>query len=171
MNCQVDRQISGRARIGRLVFICTHNSRRSHLSQVWAQVGAAVHGLDGVHTFSGGTEATACNPRTVAAMQRAGFGVSVADTQHGEGNPTYRVEAGDGVEPMMCWSKKYGDAANPADGFLAVMTQQCGPKLSACPWSVGPFAALADPKVSDGTAEEGPPTMSVSGRSGPRCST
>ena len=140
-----------------LVFICTHNSRRSHLSQVWAQVGAAMHGLVGVHTFSGGTEATACNPRTVAAMQRAGFGVSVADTQHGEGNPTYRVKAGDGVEPMMCWSKKYGDSANPADGFLAVMT--CSSADQSCPLVHGASARFAvpyvDPKVSDGSAEEG----------------
>ena len=140
-----------------LVFICTHNSRRSHLSQVWAQVGAAIHGLDGVHTFSGGTEATACNPRTVAAMKRAGFGISVANTQHGEGNPTYRVEAGDGVEPMMFWSKKYGDAANPADGFLAVMT--CSSADQSCPLVHGASARFAvpyaDPKVSDGTVEEG----------------
>ena len=34
-----------------LVFICTHNSRRSHLAQVWAQVGAELHGLDGVRVL------------------------------------------------------------------------------------------------------------------------
>src|SRR6478752_7363247 len=43
----------------RLTFICTHNSRRSHLAQIWAQVTAAHYGVGGVETFSGGTEATA----------------------------------------------------------------------------------------------------------------
>jgi len=44
-----------------LTFICTHNSRRSHMSQIWAATAAYYYGLDGVSTFSGGTEATACN--------------------------------------------------------------------------------------------------------------
>src|SRR5690606_25567344 len=56
----------------KLTFICTHNSRRSHLSQIWAHVAAEYYGLVGVETFSGGTEATAFNPRAVAAMQRCG---------------------------------------------------------------------------------------------------
>ncbi len=51
-----------------LIFICTHNSRRSVLGQVWAQVAAARYGISQVATFSGGTETTACNPRTVAAL-------------------------------------------------------------------------------------------------------
>src|SRR5689334_2999242 len=36
-----------------LTFICTHNSRRSHMSQIWAQTAAYYYGLDRVHTFSG----------------------------------------------------------------------------------------------------------------------
>ena len=53
-----------------LTFICTHNSRRSHLSQIWAQAAAEFYDVPGVKTFSGGTEATACNERTVAALKR-----------------------------------------------------------------------------------------------------
>jgi len=53
-----------------ITFICTHNSRRSHLGQIWAQTASAYYGLSGVRTFSGGTEATACNERTVAALMR-----------------------------------------------------------------------------------------------------
>lgn len=139
-----------------LVFICTHNSRRSHLAQVWAQVGAELHGLDGVRTFSGGTESTACNPRTVAAMQRAGFEVSVHDQDHGEENPTYAVLPGPSSTPQFCFSKTYGDDANPDSGFAAVMT--CSSADKGCPIVYGAAARFAtpyvDPKVSDETDQE-----------------
>lgn len=140
-----------------LVFICTHNSRRSHLAQVWAQVGADLHGLDGVRTFSGGTESTACNPRTVAAMQRAGFEVSAHDQDHGEDNPTYAVLPGPSSTPQLCFSKTCGDDANPDSGFAAVMT--CSSADKGCPIVYGAAARFAtpyvDPKVSDGTDQEG----------------
>ena len=139
-----------------LTFICTHNSRRSHLAQVWAQVAADMAGLEGVRTFSGGTEATACNPRTVAAMKRAGFEVVVADTLHGATNPTYEVTAGPDLTPMHCFSKTYGHKANPGEGFGAVMT--CSSADRGCPIVYGSAARFStpyiDPKVSDGTAEE-----------------
>jgi hypothetical protein len=60
----------------KLTFICTHNSRRSHIAQLWAAAGAAYYGVPNVATFSGGTEATAFNPRAVAALERAGFRVA-----------------------------------------------------------------------------------------------
>ena len=139
-----------------LTFICTHNSRRSHLAQVWAQVAADVAGLEGVRTFSGGTEATACNPRTVAAMTRAGFVVVVGDTLHGATNPTYEVSAGPGLAPMRCFSKTYAHGANPGEGFGAVMT--CSSADRGCPLVYGSAARFStpylDPKTSDGTAEE-----------------
>ena len=40
----------------RLNFICTHNSRRSHLSQVWAQTMAYHCNIQNVFCYSGGTE-------------------------------------------------------------------------------------------------------------------
>ena len=77
----------------KLTFICTHNSRRSHLSQIWAQVAAEYFGISKVETFSGGTEATAFNPRAVAAMQRCGLKITTtnADTS----NPHYEVRTHD----------------------------------------------------------------------------
>src|SRR6186713_2799709 len=56
-----------------LNFICTHNSRRSQLSQLWAQAAAYYYGVAEVFCYSGGTEATAFNLRAVKAMQDAGF--------------------------------------------------------------------------------------------------
>ena len=67
----------------KLNFICTHNSRRSHMAQIWTQTAAAYYGLDGVETYSGGTEATEFNPNAVAALKRAGFRMR----RSGEENP------------------------------------------------------------------------------------
>ena len=139
-----------------LIFICTHNSRRSHLSQVWAQTAADMLGLDGVRTYSGGTEATACNPRTVEAMKRAGFEVTTQDTLQGATNPTYLVQAGSTLDGMPCFSKTYGHDVNPQSGFVAVMT--CVSADRGCPIVYGADARFAvpyiDPKVSDGTDQE-----------------
>jgi len=59
--------------IAELVYICTHNSRRSHFGQIWGATAAAFYGVTNLKTYSGGTEATACNERSVAAMKRVGF--------------------------------------------------------------------------------------------------
>ena len=56
-----------------LTFICTHNSRRSHMSQIWAQTAATYFGIPNVVCYSGGTEATAFNDRAVTALE--GFGL------------------------------------------------------------------------------------------------
>ncbi len=139
-----------------LIFICTHNSRRSHLAQVWAQTAADMLSLEGIRTFSGGTEATACNPRTVEAMKRAGFHVATADTLHGATNPTYSVQAGSTLESMPCFSKTYSHEVNPQSGFAAVMT--CSSADRGCPIVYGADARFAvpyvDPKVSDDTDQE-----------------
>jgi arsenate reductase len=137
----------------KLTFICTHNSRRSHLSQIWAATAAAHYGLsDFVDTYSGGTEATAFNPRAVAAIERAGFKVvgSVGN------NPTYKVNFAEGANPMRCYSKKYDDPANPRENFMAVMT--CSEADQNCPFIPGAESRIAlpynDPKEADGTELE-----------------
>ena len=136
----------------RLVFICTHNSRRSHMSQLFATVAATSYGIDGVETFSGGVEATAFNPRAVAALERAGFQTA----NPGGDNPHYRVTYARDRPPVEAFSKKYDDPANPHDGFAAVMT--CSQADKNCPSIQGSSLRVAvpyeDPKVSDGTPEE-----------------
>ncbi|MEP1034424.1 protein-tyrosine-phosphatase [Ekhidna sp.] len=135
----------------KLNFICTHNSRRSHLSQVWAQVLASHVGIE-ISTFSGGTEATAFHPNAVAALRRAGF-----EIQAGEGkNPKYKVSFSEDQKPMICFSKTFGDSVNPKENFAAIMT--CSEADSGCPIVPGAEARIQlfyeDPKVSDGTPEE-----------------
>lgn len=140
----------------KLIFICTHNSRRSHFSQVWSQLAAHHFGMDSaVSTFSGGTEATAFNERSVAALRRAGFDIHPAS--FGE-NPKYAVGYALDRKPMVCYSKKYNDHdENPSSGFAAVMT--CSDADEKCPIVYGAEARFStpyvDPKVSDGSAEEG----------------
>lgn len=136
-----------------LIFICTHNSRRSHISQIWAQTAAAYYGIPNVVAYSGGTEATAFNPRAVKAMEDAGF--KIVKTTEGA-NPIYEVKFSDDARSVTAFSKKYDDAFNPKNGFCAVMT--CSHADQNCPLVLGAAARVAtpydDPKEFDGTAQE-----------------
>lgn len=135
-----------------LTFICTHNSRRSHLSQLWAATAAWYYALDHVRTHSGGTEATAFNPRAVAAVERAGFHVVKPSGK----NPRYEVGFTTDRNPEVCWSKVYNNPANPRKDFCAVMT--CSEADENCPIVFGALDRISlpyiDPKEADGTPEE-----------------
>lgn len=137
----------------KMTFICTHNSRRSHMSQIWAQTAAAVFGVPRVRTFSGGTEATAFNPRAVAAIARAGF---LVDESAPSENPVYSVRFAESAEPMSCFSKVFDEAPNPTSDFVAVMT--CSAADASCPIVPGTDLRVAipfeDPKAFDGTDQE-----------------
>jgi protein-tyrosine-phosphatase len=150
----VRRQIAA-GQAARLTFICTHNSRRSHLAQVWAKTAAAYYGLAGVETYSGGTEATAFNPRATNALLRAGFAITVAESDRSS-NPHYHVRYSDAAPAMECFSKVYNEAPNPKRDFCAVMT--CGQADESCTLVSGAVLRVAvlydDPKAFDGTAEE-----------------
>jgi len=137
----------------KLVFICTHNSRRSQIAQVWAQAAAVVFGVPAVEVYSGGTEAGAFNPRAVAALVRAGF--RVERRSEGE-NPRYEVRYAAQAPPIECFSKVYDQAANPARDFCAVMT--CSSADEACPVVLGAAERISlpydDPGAFDGTDQE-----------------
>jgi len=146
-----------RVRLGQpalLTFICTHNSRRSHLAQVWAKVAATYYGAHGVETFSGGTEATAFNPRAIQALKRAGF--AIATSEPDKSNPHYHVRFHDSGPTMECFSKVYHEDPNPKKDFCAVMT--CSQADQSCPLVAGAALRIAvpyeDPKAFDGTPEE-----------------
>ena len=138
----------------RLVFICTHNSRRSHMAQIWATDAANYYGLSGVQCFSGGTEGTAFNPRAVAALERAG--IEIKKPAGDDKNPKYQVQVADGIEPLVSFSKKYSDPPNPSEKYCAVMT--CSNADKACPTVAGSSLRVAityeDPKMSDDTPQE-----------------
>lgn len=139
--------------LARLTFICTHNSRRSHLAQLWAAAAAQYCGVGPVACFSGGTEVTACNPRAIAALRRAG--VAAQAITRGE-NPVYLLSYADGVNPLVAFSKLYDQAPNPQAAFAAVMT--CSDAEENCPFIPGAekrfSIAYEDPKAFDDTPGE-----------------
>ena len=103
----------------RLNFICTHNSRRSHLSQIWAQTMAFHFGIKHVFCYSGGTEATAMFPKVVETLVNQGF--RIQQLSKGQ-NPVYAVKFEDNHHPIICFSKAYFDPFNPKSNFGAIMT-------------------------------------------------
>ncbi|HEY5824490.1 MAG TPA: protein-tyrosine-phosphatase [Cyclobacteriaceae bacterium] len=153
---ELTKFVQGKINVGKPVylnFICTHNSRRSHLSQLWAQAAAHYYGVKNVSCFSGGTEATAFNPRAVKAMQEVGFDIS--KTKDGD-NPVYEVRFASDVVPVIAFSKKYDDPFNHNKDFAAVMT--CSHADENCPLVLGASGRIAltydDPKEFDGTPLE-----------------
>jgi arsenate reductase len=134
-----------------LNFICTHNSRRSQLSQVWAQTAAHYFGVP-AKCYSGGVEVTAFNQRAVASLKRSGFRV----VSEGEGNPKYAVYFSENLPPIRAFSKLYDHPENSAPGFAAVMT--CSEADENCPFIPGSEMRIPvryeDPKVFDGTPRE-----------------
>ena len=132
-----------------LNFICTHNSRRSHLCQIWLQMAAACYEIELVKAYSGGTEENAFNPRAVAALQRAGFAV-----KNGTGvNPKYEISSDPHKLSVVSFSKKFDHRGNPKKDFCAVMT--CSEADEACPVIFGADVRVKllyeDPKSADGT--------------------
>ena len=136
-------------------FICTHNSRRSHFSEILFRTAAKYYGHENVETFSGGTEGTALYPEVAESFKRHGF-TAVKDLA--PENPHWQIfhpllESEDHT-PFL-FSKAYHEAPNPASDYVAVMV--CDSANEACPMVVGAAArfplTFVDPKRSDGTQE------------------
>jgi len=132
----------------RLNFICTHNSRRSQFSQIWAQTAAAFFTID-VKCFSGGVELTAFNERAVASILRCGFKIEKA----GEINPKYFVYYDSKSKPIVAFSKLFDDIPSP---FAAVIT--CTHADDNCPFITAAECRILvryeDPKAFDDTTLE-----------------
>ena len=137
----------------RLNFICTHNSRRSHLSQIWAQTMAHYFNIKNVFCYSGGTEATALFPMVAKTLQNSGFEVNTIS----EGsNPIYSIKYAQNEHPIIGFSKKLDDDFNPKSEFIAIMT--CDSANEACPFVLGAEKRIPitfeDPKAFDNTPQQ-----------------
>ncbi len=136
-----------------LNFICTHNSRRSHLAQVWAQALAEYFNVPNIECFSGGTEATAVYPMVIETLENAGFEISKEGDSK---NPLYSINYSLGAKSVIAFSKKYDDDFNPQSAFAAIMT--CSQADEGCPFVAGSEKRIAimyeDPKISDGTPQQ-----------------
>src|SRR5690606_4164241 len=134
-------------------FICTHNSRRSHLSQVWAQVAASHFGIENVICYSGGTEETALFPKVAETLSDQGFNIFKINDGS---NPVYAIKYSDNSQPIIGFSKKYDNPFNPVSAFVAIMT--CSQADGGCPFIAGAEKRIPitfeDPKISDNTPEQ-----------------
>ena len=137
----------------RLNLICTHNSRRSHLSQVWAQTAAAHFNIKNVFCYSGGTEATAFFPVAAKTLEQSGFKIKII----AEGsNPIYTIKYAPNEHPIICFSKTYDDDFNPQSEFAAILT--CSQADGGCPFIAGAEMRIPitfeDPKAFDNTPQQ-----------------
>lgn len=137
----------------RLNFICTHNSRRSHLAQIWAQTMAYYSKIPSVFCYSGGTEATAVFPEIIRTLAHQGFDVyPLSESQ----NPIYAIKYAPNEPAIISFSKVYPHELNPKNQFAAVMT--CSDADEGCPVVLGAEARFSipyeDPKIFDGTASQ-----------------
>lgn len=136
-----------------LNFICTHNSRRSQLCQIWAETFSRYFGIEQVKVFSGGTEATAFHPNAVTALRKAGFQITKENEQE---NPKFNVIFSEDAEPVICFSKKFEEAVSSVNSFVAILT--CSDAEANCPFIPEAEARFSikyeDPKKADGTPAE-----------------
>jgi arsenate reductase len=141
----------GTNQIPKLIVICTHNSRRSHIGQIWLAVGMDYFQLPEIQTFSGGTEATAFNIRAVNAFQKIGFQITTKEEK--TENPIYQINWKNETKPYPAFSKKYEDEPNPKEKFGAIMV--CSEADAGCPIVSGCDFRLSlpydDPKAFDET--------------------
>jgi arsenate reductase len=137
----------------RLNLICTHNSRRSHLSQVWAQAAAAHYTVKNVFCYSGGTEATALFPMAAKTLAQSGFRIKTIAAGN---NPIYVIKYAENEPPVIGFSKTYDDDFNPQSEFAAVLT--CSQADSGCPFIAGAEKRIPipfdDPKAFDNTPQQ-----------------
>lgn len=148
----VQQKINNKQEIN-INFICTHNSRRSHLSQIWAQVASTYFNIANVYCYSGGTEETALFPKVAETLTGQGFSIfKIADNN----NSVYAVKYSENALPIIGFSKKYDSPFNPVSGFAAIMT--CSQADGGCPFIAGAEKRISitfeDPKISDNTPEQ-----------------
>ncbi|WP_428742520.1 hypothetical protein [Tenacibaculum sp.] len=133
-----------------LNFICTHNSRRSQLAQVWSFYAIEYFELRNMFVYSGGTETTSFHRNTVKCLQKTGFIFNVVDFSHQ--NPRYLISFEETKKSILGFSKVYDHPQNSYP-FIAITT--CNSADQNCPFipdAIDRFhLPYIDPKASDNT--------------------
>ncbi|MDR6302024.1 protein-tyrosine-phosphatase [Mesonia maritima] len=135
--------------IAQVMMICTHNSRRSQLGEVWLKTLIDYYNCKDIEAFSGGTEATAFHPTMIKAMTEVGF--EFQQIEEGE-NPHYKLTSlRNPANYKSLFSKKYDDPFNTKENFIAVMV--CSEADGGCPFVAGSSHRISltyeDPKIFD----------------------
>jgi len=136
-----------------LIFICTHNSRRSHFSQIWAQAMAHYYSKTNIYSYSGGTEVTAIYPEVLRTLEKQGFQMQELASQE---NNIWSIKFSDEQPSIIGFSKTFSDEFNPQSNFAAILT--CDQANEACPFVPGALKRFPityiDPKIHDGTSQQ-----------------
>lgn len=133
-------------------FICTHNSRRSQLGQVWSFYAADYFNLP-VTAFSGGTEVTAFHRNTVKTLTEVGFKFDVDEFSHT--NPIYRISFCNDKPSLVGFSKLYDNATNKTPYFVLTTCNSADENCPFIPEAIDRFhVPYVDPKHSDDTASQ-----------------
>tara|TARA_B100001059_G_scaffold37799_1_gene30589 strand:- start:97 stop:708 length:612 start_codon:yes stop_codon:yes gene_type:complete len=136
-----------------LNFVCTHNSRRSHLAQIWAQTCAGFFNVSKVVCYSGGTEATKLYRTVKDTLEDQGF---IFKTTREESNKKYEVFFSNIEKPINTFSKVYDHKVNPVTNFAVIMT--CSHADENCPFIPGAEKRISvmyeDPKLYDNSILE-----------------
>ncbi len=152
LNTYIQQKIQ-RKEVVAIQFICTHNSRRSHLAQIWAQIAAHYYDIPYAHCYSGGTEETALFPQVIETLNKQGLVILKLSESS---NPVYAIKFSDTASPIMAFSKKHDHPFNPSSGFAAVLT--CSQADEGCPFIPGAEQRIPmtydDPKLSDNSDEQ-----------------
>lgn len=137
----------------RINFICTHNSRRSHLAQIWTQTIASYFNIKNVFSYSGGTEATAVYPLIIETLIACGYKINKISKSE---NPIYSVKYSENEHPIIGFSKTLDDDFNPKSEFAAIMT--CSQADKGCSFISGADKRIPitfeDPKLFDNTPQK-----------------
>ena len=146
-------ELTGSAQI---LFVCTHNSRRSLLAQIWMELASIHFNMESITSYSGGTEATVFNERMVHGLLNTGFQIS---TKTRSSNPVYQFNPFFDVGKLTdtkYFSKTLDESPNPKSQFIAVMV--CDQADESCPVIFGADHKFSlhykDPKAFDDTESE-----------------
>ncbi|MBT8316173.1 MAG: hypothetical protein HKP59_00950 [Lutibacter sp.] len=112
-----------------LNYICTHNSRRSQLAQVWSFYATHYFKIQHIHSFSGGTAVTSFHRNTVKTLQEVGFKFQLLEFSHQ--NPEYLISYKNSINTIIGFSKLYSDTHNKKP-FIAITT--CSNADENCPF-------------------------------------
>ncbi|MEZ4979233.1 MAG: protein-tyrosine-phosphatase [Chitinophagales bacterium] len=133
-----------------LNFICTHNSRRSIMAQIWAHTAASHYGIVS-EMFSSGMEPTMIYPGTKKALETLGFLIFKLENTR----DNYLVKFHNYNSSFMVHSKRLDHLTLP-NRYIAVMT--CSDADKNCPLTFRATAKVSlpyeDPKIYDNTEEE-----------------
>lgn len=137
--------------IVRINFICTHNSRRSQLGQLWGHFAAEYFDIN-IRTYSGGTEVTAFHKNTVKTLQEVGFIFKIIEFSHQ--NPVYNISFEGAKNNAIGFSKIYDNEVNESP-YVAITT--CDSADENCPFIPEALKRFhlpyTDPKFADDTDE------------------